>query len=118
MMEDKSNITTVNNKVHPDNYADASSKPQQENGKSDEVQKGESTNVDSGNGGKGITDSSQTLFTEYIYYVPFINIIYDILEGTTPDFDTIKTLIETNGVVSALIFSHNFCKGNGDITYL
>ena len=75
------------------------------NGKSDEVQKGIPLMWTLGMEEKELADSSQTLFTEYIYYVPFINIIYDILRGTTPDFDTIKTLIETNGVVSALIFS-------------
>ena len=44
-------------------------------------------------------------FQQYVYYMPVINVIYDVIGGHIPDFATIKSLVETNGVLSALIFS-------------
>lgn len=52
-----------------------------------------------------VKEQLQWTWQRYVYLVPLLNIVYDLLGGAEPDFQTIKSLIETNGVVSALIFS-------------
>lgn len=75
------------NKVHPDqNKEDASRSPQE--------------TIET-KGSKGCLG----LFQQYVYYIPFVNVIYDVIGGHVPNYDTIKSLVETNGVVAALIFS-------------
>ena len=42
---------------------------------------------------------------EYVYIVPGFNVIFDIMGGDMNTFETAKGLVETNGVVAALILA-------------